>query len=128
MIARACNTHLIVLYPYRLIDYDHHGDMTTLKRPLEAEAKEKFHLLRSNADLDRVSWEFQPEIGFMADRISARARKKNIDLVIISQQQTEAENDLRSLNLQKLISNSQLPFVIVPAEVNTEANIQNTLK
>lgn len=122
-IAKACKTHLIVLYPYRLIDYTHRGDMTTLKLRLEAEAREKFHHMRESAGLENLSCDFQPEIGFLADRITAHARRKNVDMVVIGQQQSDVENDIRSFNIQNMISDSQLPFVIVPAEVNAEARV-----
>src|SRR5690349_15298176 len=118
-IASACNAHLIVVYPYRLLlDPTHEGDMMSLKRKIEAQAREKFQFLRSTLEvLKDVSVDFQPEIGFLADRIHAYTRKKNIDMIIIGQPQAGSETDIRNLNFQDLISNSQLPFVIVPAEI-----------
>lgn len=117
-IASACGSDLIVLYPYRLIDYIHHGDMASLKSRLEADALRKFQQLKETAVTEDLHIEFHPEIGFMADRINAYARRKNIDMIIIGQQQPLVENDPKGFNLQSLITNSQLPFVIVPAEVN----------
>lgn len=121
--AKAYDTGLLVLYPYRLIGNGHPDDnITSLKLRLETLAREKFHDIIGKSGLENLPCDFQPEIGFLADRISAHARRKNIDMVIIAQQQSDKENDLRSYNLHNLISNSQIPFVIVPAEVNAEAS------
>jgi len=117
-IAIACRAHLNVLYPYRLIDYNHHGDMPSLKQRLESQAKEKFQQLKSKlVHLAEISCDFQPEIGFMSDRISAHLRRNSVDLVVIGQDQIETSNDIRTLDLQHMIRSTQLPFVIVPAEV-----------
>ena len=125
-IAMACREHLIVLFPYRLIDYGYEGSLAALKLKLETEAKEKFSKLRTSlAATDGLSWEFQPEIGFMADRIKAHVTRENesIDMIIIGQEQTAAANDSKGFNLQHLITNSRLPFVIVPSEVTAVANV-----
>src|SRR5687767_5568527 len=93
IIAHACRAHLIVLFPYRLIDYSHRGDMSSLKLKLESEAREKFFNLKKNLPhKEYLTCEFQAEIGFVADRISAHAKKNNIEMVIIGQQQTESGN------------------------------------
>jgi nucleotide-binding universal stress UspA family protein len=123
-IAKAYGSSLLVLYPYRLITNGYSGDdIATLKLRLENVAREKFNDIIGKSELKNLPCEFQPEIGFLADRISAHTRRKNIDMVIIAQLQSDMENDIRSFNLHKLISNSQIPFVIVPAEVNAEASV-----
>ena len=123
-IAIACKAHLIVLFPYRLIGNDYEGSLASLKQKLEAEAKIKFDDLRSNVpDVNMLSFEFQPEIGFIADRIKAHINreKDSLDMVIVGQEQTTPNNDSKGINLQNLLTNSKLPFVIVPAEASTEA-------
>ena len=121
LITKACGARLIVLFPYRLIINGFQGDIPSLKSKLETEAKEKFAQLKKNF-LHDVSCEFVSEIGFTADRIEAHAKGKHISMVVIGQQQTIATNDIKTFNLQKLIANSRLPFLIVPAEVSVEAN------
>jgi len=125
-IAIACKAHLTVLFPYRLIDHGYEGDLGSLKHKLETDATEKFNNLRNSLpNGDAFSYEFQPEIGFTADRIKAHVNKdkQSIDMVIVGQEQTDSNNDSKGFNLQNLITNSQLPFVIVPAEVNAEASV-----
>lgn len=122
MIARSSNAKLIVLYPYRLIINGFQGDVPSLRSKLEKEAKEKFAEL-GETHLKGLSCEFLAEIGFTADRIEANLKKKKIDMVVIGQQQTLATNDVKAFNLQSLIADSRLPFVIVPAEVKVEARV-----
>jgi Universal stress protein family len=121
-IASAWRAHLVVLYPYRLIDYGHTGDMSTLRRKLEAEACEKFYILqRGVPNMESLSHEFKPEIGFVADRVIDYTKTNSIAMVIVAQPQTDSGNDLKSFNVQSLIRNSKVPFVIVPCEVSAEA-------
>ncbi|HEX8039905.1 MAG TPA: universal stress protein [Chryseosolibacter sp.] len=124
-IASGYKAHLVVLFPYRLIDYAYRGDITALKLRLESEAKEKFQELKKNIPaLQNVSCEFQPEIGFIFDRITSNLKKNKTEMIIIGQQQTVTINDLKGVSLQNLISGSKLPFVIVPEVKSPEAVLE----
>jgi|SRR5690606_13375445 nucleotide-binding universal stress UspA family protein len=113
-IAVAVNAHLLVLYPYRLIG-ESQGDIPSLKRKLEADARKRFEETRSRTKaIDRLSVEFQPEIGFAVDRILAHTRGNNIDMVVIGQEVGAGE--WKSLPLTELIAHSNVPFVVVPSE------------
>jgi hypothetical protein len=119
--AYAYKSHLTILFPYRLIDHGYKGEMSKLKAKLEQEAKEKFLSLKKQiALLDSVSYEFQPEIGFPADRVNSFVRRNKVDSVVISQRQANLMNELNSAALQNLITSSKLPFTIVPEEVDVE--------
>ena len=118
-IASGSNAHLLVLFPYRLTDFGYRGDMTALRQKLESEAREKFLALKQNVPvLHSISCEFQPEIGFIFDRIISNVKKSQVDMIVIGQLQTVAINDAKGISLQSLISSSTLPFVIVPEEKN----------
>ena len=120
-IASGCKAQLIILFPYRLIDYGYRGDITALRQKLESEAREKFQTLRTKVpSLQMISHEFQPEIGFIFDRIVSNIKKNQVDMIVIGQQQTLTINDIKGLSLQSLISSSTLPYVIVPEEKNAE--------
>ncbi|HEY9487445.1 MAG TPA: universal stress protein [Chryseosolibacter sp.] len=122
-ISKACGAHMVVLFPYRLIHQGPRGDISSLKIRLETEAREKFRYLKGTiSSMGEVSVEFQPEIGFIADRINAYVRKNNIDMIIVGQQLTDPTNDIKGFDLQTLISDSKSPFVIVPAEVKVTAH------
>lgn len=117
--AYAYRSHLTILFPYRLIGNGYKGEIADLKRKLEQEAREKFLSLRKDIPLlNQVSHDFQPEIGFPADRIGSFVKRNKIDSVVISQRQANAMNEVNPLTLQSLITSSRLPFTIVPEETD----------
>lgn len=119
--AYAYKSHLTILFPYRLIDNGYKGEVSKLKIKLEQEAKEKFMLMKSRVPLlGQLSWEFQPEIGFPADRVNSFVKRNKVDSVVISQRQATLMNEVNQWALQNLITNSRLPFMIVPEEVDVE--------
>lgn len=119
--AHAYRSHLTVLFPYRLIDRGYNVDVAKLKVKLEQEAREKFLEIKSHVPLlDQVQHEFQPEIGFPADRINSFVKRNKVDSVVISQRQAALMNEVNHSVLQSLITNSRLPFTIVPEEVDVE--------
>jgi predicted P-loop ATPase/GTPase len=119
--AHAYKVHLTILFPYRLIDYAYQGDLAKLKTNLEQEARENFSLFKKQIKLmDQLSYEFQPEIGFSADRITSYVKRNKVDMIIISQRQANAINEVNDMDLQNLIMNSKLPFMIVPEQVDAE--------
>ncbi|MBT1695869.1 universal stress protein [Fulvivirgaceae bacterium PWU4] len=120
--ALAYKTQLIILFPYRLIDYGYKGEISQLKNRLEGEAREKFMSLKNQvAVLGELSYDFQPEIGFPSDRISAYVRRNKVDSVVISQRQAHAMNEVNGMALQNLIVGSRLPFTIVPEQIDVES-------
>jgi nucleotide-binding universal stress UspA family protein len=119
--AHANKTHLTILFPYRLISYAYKEDVSKLKRELELEARGKFSVIEKQVEiLSRIYFEFQPEIGFTVDRINSYARQNKVDMIVISQSQANSINEVNGVALQNLIANSKAPFMIVPAEINTE--------
>lgn len=119
--AYAYKSHLTILFPYRLIDNGYRGEISKLKSNLEQEAKENFSSLKDQVSLlDQLSFEFQPEIGFPADRINSFVRRNKIDSVVISQRQANLMNEVNHMALQNLITNSKLPFTIVPEDIDVE--------
>jgi|SRR5918993_966670 hypothetical protein len=119
--AYAYKSHLTILFPYRLIDNEYRGEISNLKGKLEQQAKEKFFSLKKQvAVLEQVLHEFQPEIGFAADRISYFVKWNKVASVVISQRQANLMNEINQVPFQNLISNSRIPFVIVPEEVDVD--------
>jgi nucleotide-binding universal stress UspA family protein len=119
--AYANKTQLTILFPYRLISYAYKEDVSKLKGELEQEAREKFSVIEKQVEiLRRIYFEFQPEIGFAVDRVNSYARQNKVDMIVISQSQANSINEVNGTALQNLIANSKAPFMIVPAEVNTE--------
>ena len=119
--AYAYKSPLTILFPFRLIDHGYKGEIAKLKGKLEQEAREKFLNLKEQVPhLEHVEYEFQPEIGFPADRINSFVRRNKVDSVVISQRQANLMNELNPMTFQSLITNSKLPFTIVPEEIDAE--------
>ncbi|HYI79073.1 MAG TPA: universal stress protein [Chryseolinea sp.] len=119
--AYAYKSHLTILFPYRLIDNEYRGEISNLKGKLEQQARDKFLLLKKQVPvLDQVLHDFQPEIGFAADRISYFIKWNKVTSVVISQRQANLMNEVNQVPFQNLITNSKLPFVIVPEEVDVD--------
>jgi len=113
--ASAFKTHLIIVFPYRLIDYTYTGDLSALNLKLVDDAKAKFNKLKLQGEfINYFSYEFLPEIGFSSDRITSFLKSNEAEMIVIGQQQANAMNDLNKSTFQDLIKNSKLPFTIVP--------------
>lgn len=120
-IANACGAHLLVLFPYRLMDYELHGDLSLWRRRIEAEAMEKFNALKNAVpSLGTTSCEFHAEIGFVFDRVSSSVAKNEIEMIIIGQQQVRGIRERQGLTLENLVSTSMRPFLIVPQAKTAE--------
>jgi regulator of sirC expression with transglutaminase-like and TPR domain len=119
--AYAYKSHLTILFPYRLIDKEYWCEVSQLKGKLEQEAREKFVSFKTRVHvLDQVLHEFQPEIGFAADRITYFVKWNKVASVVISQRQANLMNEVNQVSFQSLIANSKLPFMIVPEEVDVD--------
>jgi hypothetical protein len=119
--ACAYRSPLTILFPYRLINNGYNGEISKLKATLEHNAKEKFAALKDEVPLlNQISYEFNPEIGFPADRINALVKMNKITSVVISQHQANLMNEVNHLALHALIANTKLPFTIVPDELDVE--------
>jgi len=119
--AHAYKLQLTILFPYRLINNGLSVDVAKLKTKLELEAKERFdHVKRLVPLLDHVSFDFQTEIGFTADRVGSFLRRNKADAIVIGERQANQMNEVNQLTLQALITTSKVPFTIVPEEVDEE--------
>ena len=117
--AYAYKSPMTILFPYRLIEKSYMGEISKLKMKLEQRAEEKFAELKKRiVMLDQVSYEFIPEIGFSYDRISSYVKGTKVDSVVIGERQANAINESNTIALQTLISNSKIPFTIVPEETD----------
>lgn len=120
--AYAYKSQLTILFPYRLINKAFTDEISTLKRKLDQEAREKFQYMEKQVPaLHLISYDFQPEIGFAIDRINSFVKRNEIDSVVIGQHQSDIINEVNPGAFQTLIKTSKLPFTIVPEE--TGANI-----
>jgi nucleotide-binding universal stress UspA family protein len=119
--AYANKTHLAILYPYRLINNGFRDDVSKLKAKLEQDARDRFEAIEKEVEaLKLIAFDFHPEIGFAADRISSYLRRTKVDMIIVSQRQADSIGDINGLGLRNLITVSKVPFTIIPEEIDTE--------
>jgi nucleotide-binding universal stress UspA family protein len=109
-LAQELNTHLTVLYTYRLLQ-PYSGDALEMKRKIEEEASKKLQELEKEILLNAgVSYSLKTEVGFIADRAKDHAKKNGADLLVVG-------NKLSSANKQSfddLVADIKMPLVIVP--------------
>src|SRR5688572_1174833 len=101
--ADANKTHLMILFPYRLISYAYKEDISKLKGRLEQEARLRFSEMQKQVEiLNDIFFEFRPEIGFAVDRINSYVRQNKVDMIVISQSLAKSINEVNVMALQNL--------------------------
>ena len=104
------NCHLTVLYPYRLLQAPKE-DVLQLKKKNEESAIQKFESLEKDYINGKViSFDFTPEVGFLADRIEDHLRRNSILMMVIGKNMNSASQE----NLGDLITNVKVPVVVIP--------------
>lgn len=104
------NTHLTVLYPYRLLQTSKE-DVVELKKKNVELATRKFEALENDYLNGKVtSFEFSPEVGFLTDRIEDHLRKNSILMMVIGKNMNSTNQE----NLDDLINQVKVPVVVIP--------------
>lgn len=108
-LARNLGAHLTILYTYRL--FKQNGEAVTMKRIIEKEAAKNFGALESELlSGSGIEYEFKTEVGFMADRIGAHAKKKDIGFLVMGKTMSTANKEI----FDDLVAHLNVPLVIVP--------------
>ena len=104
------NSHLTILYPYRLLQAPKE-DVLQLKKKNEETAILKFADIEKDYLKEKsISFDFTPEVGFLTDRIDDHLRKNSILMMVIGKNMNSASQE----NLGDLITNLKVPVVVVP--------------
>lgn len=120
-VASACGSRLIILYAYRLNDLSSDANVLALKESMDVRAKARFYELGASVLKNKnVVYEFQTEIGFIADRIRTYATDKAAGMVVIGEKHANEIDEHLSLTLHEFISKMKLPFLIIPEELTVE--------
>lgn len=109
--AQKLDTHLTVLYPYRLTHLNGKDDLIQLRRGIDTEAVVNFEkIAKETLNGTVVDYEFKPEVGFMNDRIYAHSHKKEFAMLVISKRMAVTNKE----SMMELIELIKFPLVIVP--------------
>ena len=109
--ARTNQSHLTVLYSYRLTPVRNGESIVALKRKIEDEANQNFKILETDLLLDKhITYDFKTEVGFIADRVQEHSKNHPMNFLVI-------DKSIRTSNKESfddLMENMQVPLVIIP--------------
>lgn len=109
-LARQFDEHLTILYTYRLIKPTH-GHALDMKKKIEEDSLQHFRLLEKEYLADPLlSYDFQMEIGFMADRITDQLRHNHISFLVMDKSMHTVNKEM----FDDLLGRLPIPLVLVP--------------
>ena len=109
-LARQFDEHLTILYTYRLVKPTH-GHALEMKKKIEEDSLQHFQLLEKEYLADPLlSYDFQMEIGFMADRITDQLRHNHISFLVMDKSMHTANKEM----FDELVDRISIPLVLVP--------------
>jgi hypothetical protein len=107
--AQKTHCHLTVLYAYRLLKQT--GEVIAMKRKIEEEASTNFAALEKELlSGTGISYDFKSEVGFVADRVEAYAKKNQVSFLVMGKSMTTQNKE----TFDELVDKLKIPLVIVP--------------
>lgn len=109
--ASKLQSHLTILYPYRLTELSRFEDVSSVKKNLDKQALKSFHAMAEPIVRDNgVSYDFRSEVGFVSDRVYSYSSKNEIMMIVLSRKVAQNSPDV----LSDLLAVIPVPLVIVP--------------
>ncbi|MFZ6010807.1 MAG: universal stress protein, partial [Bacteroidota bacterium] len=109
-LAKLLNTHLTIIYPYRLVN-SHNGEATEFKKQAEENAMKQFSSLEKQILFDSgVRYDFKIEVGFLSNRVKDHAKKNGLSFLVMGNKMNVTNNE----SFDELAESIQVPLVIVP--------------
>ena len=109
-LAKLLNTHLTVLYTYRLLNSEN-GDAVDLRKKIEGNALQKFSSVEKEILLDSgISYDFKVEVGFVSNRVKYYAKKDAVSIVVMGNKMNSSNKE----TFDELAETMEVPLVIVP--------------
>lgn len=109
-LAKLLETHLTVLYTYRLLNSEN-GEAVDLRKKIEGDARQKFSSLEEEILTDSgVSYEFKVEVGFVSNRVKHYAKRNEVSFVVMGSKMNSTNKE----TFDELAEAIQVPLVIVP--------------
>jgi nucleotide-binding universal stress UspA family protein len=113
-IAAQKQTHLVVLYAYRLIQ-PKDQDIAEYRKGIETRAQEDFLAIVKRLQINgAVPYEFRSEIGFLSDRIEVFLKKNKVDIIVMSQNLAHNINEHNGLTFEHFLDTTKIPVLVVP--------------
>ena len=109
-LAKQLNSHLTILYTYRL--FKQQGEVVIdMKKKIVEEAAKLFVAWEQEMLAGKgITYDFKSEVGFIADRVEEYAKKNSIGFFVMAKGMTVCNKE----TVDELLRNLQMPFVIVP--------------
>jgi nucleotide-binding universal stress UspA family protein len=109
-LAQHMRAHLSIRYAYRLVQ-SRGGDVAHLKRNIEDQARHKFQQIEQDHLLGKgVAYDFEIEVGFISDRISAYAKKNNLNMIIMDKHVNTHSGE----TFEELMNSLSVPMLLIP--------------
>jgi nucleotide-binding universal stress UspA family protein len=106
--AKKLNTHLTILYTYRLIKQNNE---TPQKKKIEEDANRNLAVLEKEILSDSgVEYDFKIEVGFVDDRIEAHVKTNQINFLVMGKGMSLRNKE----TFDDLVLQLQIPLVIIP--------------
>jgi nucleotide-binding universal stress UspA family protein len=108
-LAKQFNSHITILYTYRLLNSN--GELVEIKRKIEEQAKQSFAVLENDVlKGSGVSYDFKIEVGFVSNRVREYAKKNGVSFLVMGKKMNGSSKE----SFDELAENIQVPLVIVP--------------
>lgn len=108
-LAKEQNSHLTILYTYRLLKQN--GEVLFIKKKMEDEGLRNFKALEKEfLEGTGISYDFKTEVGFVDDRIEEHTKKNKVGFLVIGKNMSIRNKE----SFDHLMENLQAPLVIVP--------------
>lgn len=109
-LAKMLNTHLTVLYTYRLL-HSYNGEAPEIKKNIEQNANNNFVLFEKELLAGQgIEYDFKIEVGFVSNRVHDHAKRNGISMVVMGSKM----NSMNKESFDELAQSLHVPLVIVP--------------
>jgi nucleotide-binding universal stress UspA family protein len=107
--AKQQNSHLTILYTYRLLKQN--GEVLFIKKKMEDEGLRHFKAWEKEfLEGTGISYDFKTEVGFVDGRIEEHTKKNKISVLVMGKNMSIRNKE----SFDELVENLQAPLVIVP--------------
>jgi nucleotide-binding universal stress UspA family protein len=109
-LAHLLNTHLTILYTYRLTN-SYNGEAVEQKRKIEEAAYRNFSTVENELlQNDSVPYDFKVEVGFISNRVKDHAKKNGVSFLVMGNKMNASNKE----SFDELAAELQVPLLIVP--------------